>query len=175
MKKTLSLVLVCILALTAVVAVQAEPFYLEDMGLTVVVPENMTVSVPEGMNIEDMSAENTYFLAITVDGDENLRYAFALSYLEEFEDKDLADLTEEEGNMLVQGISMAMVEPEFGAVETDMLDMMVIASGDGSQLHYLTLMGGWLLDVVANRADGPLAEEEIHAAAEILFNLEFDE
>lgn len=175
MKKTLSLVLGCILALTAVAAVQAEPFYLEDMGLTVVVPEGMTVSVPEGMTMEEMTAENTYFLAITVDGDANLKYAFALSYMEEFADKNLADLTEEEGNMIVQGITVAMVDPEVGAVETEMMDMMVIASADGSQLHYLTLSGGWLFDVVANRADGPLAEEEIHAAYDILLGLQFDE
>ena len=125
--------------------------------------------------MEEMSEENSFFLLINVDGDENLKYAFALSYLEEFEDKDLADLTEEEGNMLLQGISMAMVEPQFSAVETDELDLMVIASGDGSQLHYITLMGGWLFDVVANRADGSLTEEDIQAAADILFNIQFDE
>ncbi len=167
MKKTLSLVLVCILALTAVVAVQAEPYYIEAVGLT--------IEVPEGMTAQDVSTENALVIAISVDGDDNLKYAFSLNYIDEFADKDLDDLTQEEGDMLMQGIAISIPEPQFEAADADGLDLLVVSSADGSQLHYITLMGGWMLDVAVGRADGELTDDDIAAAAEILFSMEFDE
>lgn len=167
MKKLLSLVLTCVLALTLAAPALAENFYLEDMGITVV--------VPEGMTVEDISPEESYLLSITVDGDESLKYAFALSFIEEFDGKNIEDLEEEEGNMLIQGFEIAIPDLQYEAVETEMFNMIVLTNGDNTQLHYVTLMGGWLFDVAVGRADGPLTDEDIQAAADMLFNLEFDE
>lgn len=167
MKRVLSLVLGCVFALTLAVGALAEPFYLEEAGVT--------IEVPEGMTAQDLSSEEAFLVAITVDADQNLKYAFSISFIEEFEGKDIEDLSQEEGDMLMQGFAVAITDPQFSSAETEFLNMLVAASGDGMQHHFVTVMNGWLFDVVVARADGPLTDEEINTAAELMLSLEFDE
>ncbi|NLC32997.1 MAG: hypothetical protein GX781_06845 [Clostridiales bacterium] len=167
MKKTLSLVLGCLIALTAITAVQAEPFYLEDAGIS--------IEIPEGMTVEDISSQEAYALAITVDGDANLKYAFSLNFIDEFEDKYLEDLTQEENDLLMMGLAVAIPDLQYEAVETEMFNLLVVSSPDGTQLHYITLLGGWLFDVAVGRGDGPLTDEDMQAAAQMMMTLGFDE
>lgn len=168
MKKGIILLLAMVFMLGIFNTALATPFYLEVLGVT--------VEVPEGMTAADMSDENAYMLGITVDGNEALRYAYTLSYLEEFEGKYIEDLTDEEGQQLLQGVAQALENPSFGALQTEPYSLLLAANGDGTQLHYISVLNGWLCDVAVGKSDGvQLADDEIKAAAEILLSIQFDE
>ena len=166
MKKTLSLVLACLLTFGMIAAAQATPYYLEQAGVT--------IEVPEGMTAQDASTEASYLLAITVDADANLKYAYSLQYIEEFAGKNIEDLTDEEGQALLSGFAASITDPQYTTTETDSYKLLVIASSDGTQLHYVSLLNGWLCDVAVGRADGTLTETDIQAAATLLTSIQFD-
>ena len=88
--------------------------------------------------------------------------------------KYIEDLSDEEGVQLVQGISSAIQDPQFDTAEADGYKLLVVASGDGTQLHYISLLGGWLCDVAALRTDGALADEDVKTAAALLLSVQFD-
>lgn len=166
MKKFLSLLLVCLLTLSVAMAAQAEPYYLEEAGIT--------IDVPEGMTAQDMSTEDSNLLAITVDADANLKYAYAVQYIDEYEGKYIEDLTDEEGQQIMQGIAASITDPQFGTTDVDDYKLLVVAAGDGTQLHYITLLDGWLFDVAVGRADAALTDEDIQGAATILLSTQFE-
>lgn len=167
MKRFISLLLACFLALTLAVSALAEPFYLEDLGIT--------IEVPEGMTAEDMSDEESYTLGIHVDADENLMYVFVVTYIEEFDGKNIRDLTDEEIDLMRQGIESELEDPQFEIADTEEYYVLVAASGDGALMHYITLVDGWMLDIAVGRGNGPLTDEDIETAADLLFSIEFDE
>ncbi|MDD3214302.1 MAG: hypothetical protein PHY64_11540 [Eubacteriales bacterium] len=167
MKKFLSLMLVCLLVLSVAAAAQAEPFYLEEVGVT--------VDVPEGMTAQDMSTDDSTLIAITVDADANLKYAYAVQYIEAYEGKYIEDLTDEEGQQLMQGIGASITDPQYTTATVDDYQLLVVASGDGTQLHYITLLNGWLFDTAVGRADAVLTDEDIQGAATLLLSSQFDE
>ena len=167
MKKFLSLMLVCLLVLSVAAAAQAEPFYLEEVGVT--------VDVPEGMTAQDMSTDDSTLIAITVDADANLKYAYAVQYIEAYEGKYIEDLTDEEGQQLMQGIGASITDPQYTTTTVDDYQLLVVASGDGTQLHYITLLNGWLFDTAVGRADAVLTDEDIQGAATLLLSSQFDE
>ena len=94
MRKTLSLVIACLFALSLTAVAQADPFYLETAGVT--------IEVPEGMTATDQSTNDSYLLSITVDEDASLKYAYSLTYIQEFAGKNIEDLTDEEGQALLR-------------------------------------------------------------------------
>ena len=167
MKRFISLLLACFLALTLAVGALAEPFYLEELGIT--------IEVPEGMTAEDMSDEASYMLGIHVDADENLMYVFVLTYIEEFEGKNIRDLSDEEIDMLRQGIVSELEDPQFEIADTEEYYILVAANGDNTLMHYITILDGWMLDIAVGRGNGPLTDEDIQTAAQLLFSIEFDE
>lgn len=167
MKKALSLVLVWLALMTLAVPALAAPMSLEDVGVT--------LKVPEGMTAQDLSADDAYLIAITVDADASLKYAFSMNYIEEFEGKYIDDLTDEEGDQLLEGISAAITDPQYNTAETEEYKLLVVSSGDGTQLHYITLLDGWLLDVAVGRADGTVSEEDMQTATNLMLTLQFGE
>ena len=167
MKRMISLMLACVSMFAMVATAQATPFYLEAAGVS--------IEVPEGMTAQDMSTEASFLLGITVGADPSLKFAYALSYVEEFEDKYIEDLTEDEGNMLMQSIAASIEDPQFGATEIDEYKLLLVASGDGSQLHFISLLGGWLCDVAVGRSDSSLTDDDIQAAADLLLSIQFEE
>ena len=166
MKKIVSFALIVVMLLGLYAMAQAEPFYLEEAGVT--------IEVPEGMTGQDMSSDGNYALGIAVDADPALTYAYSLAYVEALDGKYIEDLSDEEGAQLVQGISSAIQDPQFDTAEADGYKLLVVASGDGTQLHYISLLGGWLCDVAALRTDGALADEDVKTAAALLLSVQFD-
>ena len=166
MKKTLSLVLACLLTFGMIAAAQATPYYLEHAGVT--------IEIPEGMTAQDASTEASYLLTITVDADANLKYAYSLQYITELAGKNIEDLTDEEGQALLSGLASAITDPQYTTTETDSYKLLVVASGDGTQMHYISLLNGWLCDVAVGRADGTLTDTDIQTAAGLLTSIQLD-
>ncbi|MEA4898926.1 hypothetical protein ACH6CV_16045 [Bacillota bacterium Meth-B3] len=166
MKKLSSLSLALVLIFGLAATASASPFYLESAGVT--------IEVPEGMQAEDISDDNVAALGISVDGDDNLKYVYSLAYIEAFEGKWIEDLTDEEGQQLIQGVMNSVTDPQFDTAETDSYKLLLVGSGDGTQLHYMSLLNGWFCDVAAVRVNGTLTEEDIKAAAAMLQSIQFD-
>lgn len=166
MKKVLSVVLALVLVLGVCVAAQATPYYLESAGVT--------IEVPDGMTAQDLSSDGTSMLGITVDADPALKYAYAVFYIDELEGKYLEDLSEEESQQLGIGIGSSIENPEVGFAELEGYPVLVVASGDATQLHYISLLNGWACDVAVGRTDGELNDDDIVGAATLLNSITFD-
>lgn len=168
MKKLFCLALVLVLSLSAFATAFAAPFYLEEAGVT--------IEVPDGMTGQDITDETAYMLGITVDDNDALRYAYTLSYIEEFEGKYLEELTDEECEQIGMGIVASIENPQFAEADADGYKLLVVANGEGTQLHYFSLLNGWLCDVAAGKGDGvALTDEEIATAAQLLTSIQFDD
>lgn len=167
MKKLISLSMALVLIFGLAASVAADPFYLESAGVT--------IEVPEGMQAEDISDDNVAALGISADDDEHLKYVYSLAYIEAFEGKWIEDLTDEEGQQLIQGVMSSVEDPEFDTAETNGYKLLIVGSGDGTQLHYMSLLNGWFCDVAAVRTDGTLTDDDIATAAALLQSIEFEE
>lgn len=167
MKKLLSLVFVLVLVTSLCASAVAAPFYLESAGVT--------IDVPEGMTGADQSDGENSVLGITVNDNPNLVYVYVVRYIEELEGKNLTDLNEEEQQQLGAGIAAVLENPVFEGAEVNGYPVLVIANGDGTQLHYMTLLNGWLLDIAAAKRDGnALENSDIEGAARLLVSVQFD-
>lgn len=168
MRKLICLALTLVLSLSLCAAALATPYYLESAGVTIEVPDGMT-----GTDISD--GENS-ILGITVDDDEGLKFAYLVSYVDEFEGRYLEDLTDEEAQQIGMGIGAALENPEVSGAEINGYPVLVVASGDATQLHYISLLNGWMCDVAVGRVDGnTLGDDDIEAAAMLLDSITFDE
>lgn len=166
MKKVLCVLMSAVLLLGLAGTALASPFYLETAGVT--------IEVPEGMTAEDISTEEAYALKMTVDGREDLAYVYALAYEPAYEGKWLEDLTEEEGNAILAAYSAALENPSYGTAENDGISYLIAANEAGTQLHYVSVLNGWVCDVAAVAAQ-TLTEDEIALAAQLLTSITFDE
>lgn len=167
MKKLFVVVLSVLLSLGAFSVAYATPFYLETAGVT--------IEVPDGLTAEDQSDESAYALSISVDGNDSLGYAYVLRYYENLAGYYLDDLTDEEGDALLESISGSIVDAQFSAADVNGYPVLICASGDGTELHFLSLLNGWVCDVTALKTDGAeLADDEIKIAADLLTSIQFD-
>lgn len=167
MKKLISglLALVMLLSLSAVAF--AAPYTLEEAGAT--------VDVPDGMTAAEQPSEGGFVLELTVEGNEALRYAYFLGYAEEMEGKQISDLSEEEGQQLVQSVGQSMQDPMFQVVERDGVPVLIVESADATFGHMIILVDGWICDVAVGKNDGvALTEEEINVAAELLMSIQWN-
>ncbi|MEA5016718.1 MAG: hypothetical protein VB099_19375 [Candidatus Limiplasma sp.] len=168
MKRLVLVALSLLLALSMASVALAVPFTLEEAGVT--------IEVPDGMTGEDQSNENAFALKITVDDNPALIYVYALSYEEAFEGRWMEDLTTEEGEQMGQQLAAVLENPQFGQVTDYDYPLLLASSGDGTQLHYISVLNGWVCDVAAVKTDGvALTEDEIKAAAELLVSIQFME
>lgn len=168
MKKFLSMFISLLLVLAMASVALATPFTLEEVGVT--------LELPEGMSGEDQSDEEAYMVAITVNGNDALRYAYILKYIEEFAGKELEELSDEEGQQLLDGIATAVENPSYGAAQTEYYSVLVVANGDGTLLYYVIMSDGWLGAIVAGKSDGvELTDAEIEVAARLLDSIEYAE
>ena len=167
MKKMLSVVLVWMLTMMMAAGAVAEPFYLEEAGVT--------LDVPEGMVAADGSDDDGYALIMTVDGRDDLVYVYALGYIEDLAGKYIEDMTDEEAYAFGAGIATAVTDPEMEMVEFDGATYVVVADAEGTQLHYMTLLNGWITDMAVAKSSGGLTEDEIVLCAELLMSVEYDE
>lgn len=166
MKKLLSLV-VLVLVVSMSFSALAEPFYLESAGVTIEVPESMTGA--------DASTEEYSALRISVNDNPNLTYVYLVSYSEEFEGRWLEDITDEEGQAILTGIAASLTNPSFSGAEFNGINVLVAADEAGTQLHYITILNGWMCDVAAVKTNGEtLTDDEIKVAAELLVSIQFD-
>lgn len=167
MKKMLSVALVWMLTMVLAAGAAAEPFYLETAGVT--------LDVPEGMTAVDDSDEDGYALVMYVDGRDDLVYVYALAYLEDLAGKYIEDMTEDEAYAFGAGIASAVTDPEMEIAEFDGVTYVVVADAEGMQLHYMTLLNGWITDVAVAKSSGALTEDEIMLCAQLLVSIEYDE
>lgn len=167
MKKMLSIVLVWMLTMVLAAGAVAEPFYLEEAGVT--------LDVPEGMTAADGSDEDGYALIMSVDGRDDLVYVYALAYLEDLAGKYLEDMSDDEAYAFGAGIATAVTDPEMEMVEFDGVTYVVVADAEGTQLHYMTLLNGWITDMAVAKSSGALMEDEIVLCAQLLLSIEYDE
>lgn len=168
MKKLLSLLLALVLLASMSFSALAEPFYLESAGIT--------IEVPEGMTGEDASSDAYAALRISVNDNPNLTYAYLVSYSEELEGRSMEDLTDEEGNSILADIAKVLNNPSFSGIEVNGVKVLVAADEAGTELHYISILGGWVCDVAAVKTDGEaLTDDEVNAAAQLLVSIEFDE
>lgn len=167
MKKLISLVLALVLVLGLCASALAAPFYLESAGLT--------VDVPDGHTAQDMSDEVNSVLAIMDDADNTVAYAFTVSYIDELEGKDLMDLSDEEAEELGMAIGAAIENPILDSADSNGIPLLVVAAGDATQLHYISLMNGWMFDAACAKNDGvEINDDQIAVTAYLVSNLEFD-
>ena len=167
MKKLLSFLMIIALVTMCSFA-YADSFYFETFGVT--------IDLPDGLTGMDESNEDTDMLVIKVDNDPSLIFVYAITYIEELDGKYLEDLSTEEARELGAAIGNAIENPTVDMAEIDGEPVVVIASGDGTQLHYLMLIDGCLFDVSVWRGDGvALGDDEVEACAELLLSAWFDE
>ena len=164
MKKLLTLLTaLCLFAMP--LTAFAAPFYLEEAGVT--------IEVPEGMSAQDITDEYSFALQMTVDGRDDIAYVYALNYIEEYEGLWIEDLTDEQGQELLEAYAEALENPSFGAVEDEEMNYLLAASEDGTQLHYVALLNGWVCDVAVAAAQ-PLSDDEILLCAQLLKGITFE-
>lgn len=167
MKKLICFALVLVLALGICATAFAAPFYLEEAGVT--------IEVPDGMTGEDISDENGYGLGISVTNDPSIHYVYTLTYIEEFEGRYLEDLTDEEYEQLGMGIGSSIENPQLADAEADGYKLLVVASGDATQLHYISILNGWMCDVAAVKSDGvEINDDQIKTTMGLLTSIQFD-
>lgn len=167
MKKILSVLLGLVLVLGLAGPAMAAPFYLEAAGVT--------IEVPEGMTAEDASTEEAYALGVTVDDDPSVVYMYSLGYNDEWAGLTLETMSEEQLNELGAGVEQSIENPSYSDGEVNGYAVLVVASGDGTQAHYISVLNGWICDVaVMNVAGEELTEEQIQPAAEMLTSITFD-
>lgn len=165
MRKQLFVLVLALLLLP--VGALAEPFYLAEAGVT--------IEVPEGMSAEDISDDSAYALKMTVDDRDDLGYVYSLGYEPSFEGLWMENLTDEQGEHLISGIGSALADPAYsGVVLDDGTHVLIAASGDGTQLHYVTVLNGWICDVAAASSQA-LSDDEITLCAHLLSSISFDE
>lgn len=167
MKKGFAVVLALVLVLGLCASALAAPFYLESAGVT--------IDVPDGYTAQDMSDEVNNVLAITDDADSTVAYVFTVGYIEEFEGKALTDLSPEEAEQLGMGIGSAIENVSIGEAEVNGIPMLIVAAGDGTQLHYISLLNGWLYDVACAKNDGvQISDAQIAVTAQLVSSVTLD-
>lgn len=165
MKKLLSGILSLVMLLSMLTAALAAPVTLKDAGVI--------LNVPDGMTATDASTEKGYLLNIAVDGNEALFYAFILTYVEQLEGKQLKDLSDEEGNELVQSLAEGMENPSYTAVDRDGFPILVVENENATLSHLVSMVDGWVYDVVIGKTDGvSLTEDEINVGVGMLTSIE---
>lgn len=170
MKKTLSLLLGALLALTLCAGALAEAFYLEVAGVT--------IDVPEGMIAIDASDEAGYALIMYPEDRTELVYMYALYYLEDLKGVYLEDLEPEEvaALPLLTGFNTENEEVAYEQTTIGDMDYLVIADAGGAALHYVTLVDGWITDVmVRNMLGDALTDEEIELCETLILSIVYDE
>lgn len=168
MKKLLSLLVALVLLASMSFSALAEPFYLESAGVT--------IEVPEGMTGEDASSAEYSALRISVNDNPNLTYVYVVSYSEEYEGRWIEDLSDEEGQTILASIAASLANPSFNGAEVNGIKVLIAADETGTQLHYITILNGWVCDVAAVKTNGEaLTDDEVKAAAELLVSIQFDE
>lgn len=179
MKKLLGIVLSLALILCAASAfaeseaaapaeTEANAYSLEEAGVT--------IQLLEGMIAEDMSDEEVYALAIYDEADPTVAYAYSLAYLEDLEGIFMEDLSEEDIEALVEALLSDMTDPVIDALENEGIYYLVISEDNGSALHYVSLLDGWLCDVAVTNVDGEtLTDAQIENVAALLLGITYDE
>ena len=169
MKKTFFLLLALVMTARATVAALATPFYLEAAGVT--------VDVPVGMAGQDVSGGAMYCLAISGSDHPAVTYACSLRYMVEFAGCWLEDLSDEEADALLAGVSQSMADSSFDIAEINGYKALLATDEDtGARARYISLFNGWLCDIAAANENGePLTGDQIALAAQILVSIQFDE
>lgn len=165
MRKLLALLTILCLMMMPLTAFAA-PYYLETAGVT--------MEVPDGMTAEDATDETAYALQMTVDGRDDLVYMYVLNWIEEYEGLWIEDLTDEQGQALLDSYAQALDNPSFDAAESGDIKYLIAVNEDGTQLHYVTLLNGWVCDVCVVSAQ-VLTDDEIELCAILLDSITFDE
>lgn len=167
MKKWLSFSTALVLMLALTMGALATPFYLETAGVT--------IQVPDGMEAQDTSDEGSYSLTITSPEEPDVAYYYQLGYIEGLKGIHLEDLDESQLAGLEELILAEMPGAQGQVLELDDYYVLAVAAPDGSQLHYISLLNGWLCDVSAqNQAGETLTDANIDTAAALLAGITFD-
>lgn len=166
--KKICCLLVFLLSFCLVSASFATPFYLEVAGVT--------VDLPEGMVAEDMSNEDSYVLAMAVEGREDLVYAYVLVYKEELADRWTEDLTEEEAIAFGEALATTIDNPEIEVIEMEGLLYIAAANAAHNEAHLFSIENGWVTDIaVVNTLGNELTQDEITILGVILTSISYDE
>jgi hypothetical protein len=156
--------LVLTLSLSSVA--MATPVFLESVGVT--------IDVPDDMQIQDVSEGDEYGWLIK-GNDENLLYMYILRYKEKFAGRWLEDLTYEEVNELFSRLIESLTDPQTSTCEYDGINALLLADGALSEFHHLTFLNGWLSDLAVVSKNGTeLTDEQLDTGVLMLKSLQFE-
>lgn len=168
MKRLVSLLLVALLLALSVSALADHTYTLEDWGMTVTLPDNVSA--------EDASTDEASQLMVTVDGREDLAYLMQFFYDENFEGRTFADLSEEDLQALADSFAESIPEPTVGQYTTDDgTTFLTMDSGDGTQGAILYVNNGYVVNVIVAKEGEALTEDEAMLAFALLTTLSFEE
>ncbi len=160
MKKIIALLLCALLLFGTALADEAP------VGKTIIIKGEfgITAKLPEGYTLQVTKISSGAVAGALVSEDPNKpEILLAVSFSEEFDDKKLNDLTEEEIQLLIAESEELFLHPQHEILETahgTKLIRIFENSADLSQIDIFTLWNGFFVEVLVTAPEGQLLTED---------------
>lgn len=165
--KKLAILLTALLCLCMAGVSSAEPYHWEKAG--------MTLEVPEGISVKDVSSDAWYGLSMSIVGHSDLEIALVLAYQEELAGLWTQDLTDEEATAIGMALAQMIEDPQIELYNEEDQSYLYVYDAAGTQIHYINIMDGWLMDVAIVDAHGHmLTEHDIDLYMEVLNGITYE-
>lgn len=153
MMKGFALCLALVMALGLATGASAAKVQLEEAGVT--------FAAPAGLVVENVSDDTQSRLEMTIDGRDDLLYSFTMYFDEAYSGKWMDEMTQDEIDAFARTMLVRFFRPEYTQTTFQDRAYLLMVEANGTELHLITVLNGWVSDMAVVRQKQVLSDDEI--------------